>query len=119
MLEYETLNASTRNDECIQVSEQRVQGISVPLLRIAAVPKVKVWLDLSPRQRRALYERYLVSSKGERVAEKGLDDVYKVEVPRGFYEVGAHDPEGSLPAIVHLDEELVPPIYPLTLESPL
>lgn len=119
LLEYETLNASTRNDECIQVSEQRVQGISVPLLRIAAVPKVKVWLDLSPRQRRALYERYLVSSKGERVAEKGLDDVYKVEVPRGFYEVGAHDPEGSLPAIVHLDEELVPPIYPLTLESPL
>lgn len=117
LLEYEALNSPAPASENNQVSEQMVLGSSVPLLRIAVVPKVKVWLDLSPKQSRVLYERYLVSSKGDRISEKGLDDVYKVEVPRGFYEVGALDPEGRLPAIVHFDEELVPPIYPLTLQS--
>lgn len=102
-----------------QVSEQLVTGPVVPLMRRALVPKVKVRLDLAPSQRRALYEMYLQSSsKGNnRVAQKLLDQVFKVELPRGIYEVGALDPDGALPHLLHADEELAPPMYLFTMKS--
>jgi hypothetical protein len=31
--------------------------------------------------------------------------------------VGANDPAGALPAVVHLEEELVPPFYKLDLHT--
>ena len=117
LLEYDALEAAGKPGSGKQVSEQLVQGSSVPLLRLAAAPKVKVWLDLSPLQRRALYELYLQSAKGGRVAQTQLDQVFRIEVARGFYEVGAHDPAGALPAVLHPEEELVPPMYTLTMQS--
>jgi hypothetical protein len=118
LLEYEALDAVGKPGTGKQVSEQSVQGDSVPLLRIPSAPKVKVWLDLAPTQRRAVYELYLLSAKGARVAQTKQDQVFKTELTRGFYEVGAHDPAGGLPAVVHPEEELVPPMFPLTLQSP-
>jgi hypothetical protein len=119
LLEFEALNSSGKTAAGKQVSEQSVRGSSVPLLRLTTAPKVKVWLDLSPSQRRALYELYLQSAKGGRVAQTLMDQVFRIEVPRGFYEVGAHDPAGALPSVVHPEEELVPPMYTLTLQSQL
>jgi hypothetical protein len=101
-----------------QVSEQLVTGPVVPLMRRTSVPKVKVRLDLAPSQRRALYEMYLESSKGNnRAAQTLLDQVFKVELPRGIYEVGARDPAGTLPHLMHADEELAPPMYLFTMKS--
>lgn len=99
-----------------QVSDQSIQGPLVPLLRMGAPPKVMVCLDLSPKERRSLYELYL--AKGvTRVAQTFVDQVFKVDLPRGVYEVGALDPQGALPLIRHEDEDLVPPMYMLTLKS--
>ncbi|MFN4329283.1 MAG: caspase family protein [Limnobacter sp.] len=99
-----------------QVCDQSIQGPLVPLLRIGAPPKVMVRLDLSPKERRSLYELYL--AKGDnRVAQTLVDQVFKVDLPRGVYEVGALDPQGALPLIRHEDEDLVPPMYMLTLKS--
>lgn len=117
LLEFDALDIKGKAGAGKQVSEQAIQGSPVPLLRLASAPKVKVWLDLTPSQRRALYELYLVSANGNRVAQTLLDQVFRIEVPRGFYEVGAHDPAGALPAVVHAEEELVPPMYSLTLQS--
>lgn len=117
LLEYDAMEAAARPDTKKQVSEQLVQGSSIPLLRLTVAPKVKVWLDLTPLQRRALYELYLQGAKGGRVAQTQLDQIFKIEVPRGFYEVGAHDPVGALPPVVHAEEELVPPTYTLTMQS--
>jgi hypothetical protein len=117
LLEFETLNEVPKLNAGRQVSEQAIHGHSVPLVRRAQAPSVKVWLDLSPSQRRALYELYLQSAKGHRVAQTCVDQVFTVELPRGFYEVGALDPAGTLPSVVHQEEELVPPMYALTLQS--
>lgn len=117
LLEYDALEASGTAGTGKQVSEQSVQGSSIPLLRLTAAPLVKVWLDLTPAQRRALYEIYLVSAKGNRFAQTQLDRIFKIDVPRGFYEVGANDPAGALPTVVHPEEELVPPFYKLDLHT--
>ncbi len=117
LLEYDALDATGKSSANKQVSEQSIHGISVPLLRLSSVPKVKVWLDLTPLQRRALYELYLLSAKGNRVAQTLLDQVFKTELPRGFYEVGAQDPGGALPPVLHPEEELIPPMYRLVLQS--
>ena len=119
LLEYDALESFGKIGTGTQVSEQWVQGISIPLLRITSPPKVKVWLDLAPSKMRTAYELYLLSAHGNRIVQTRLNNVFKVEVQRGFYEVGAHDPDGALPSIVHLEEELVPPMYPLTLQSTL
>jgi hypothetical protein len=118
LLEYDAVQASGRASTGKQVSEQLVQGGSVPLLRLTVPPKVKVSLDLTPTQRRAMYELYLKPAKGGRVTQTLLDQVFKVEVPRGFYDIGAHDPAGALPAVLHQEEELVPPMYTLTMQCP-
>lgn len=118
LLEYDAVQASGRASTGKQVSEQLVQGGSVPLLRLTVPPKVKVSLDLTPTQRRTMYELYLKPAKGGRVTQTLLDQVFKVEVPRGFYDIGAHDPAGALPAVLHQEEELVPPMYTLTMQCP-
>jgi hypothetical protein len=113
LLEFEARDhASAR-----QVSEQSVHGMSVPLLQLVATPKVKVELDLLPGNLRTLYELYLQSITGPRFVQPFLNQVFQVEVPRGFYEVGAHDPAGALPAVIHAEEELYPPIYTLTMQA--
>lgn len=117
LLDYDALEMAGKPGSGKQVSEQAVQGSSVPLLRITTAPKVKVRLDLSPAQRRALYEMYVLSAKGNRVAQQLLDQAFKVEVTRGFYEVGAQDPAGALPHVFLLEEEFVPPMYTFTLQS--
>jgi hypothetical protein len=117
LLEYDALTAAGQAASAQQVSEQSVRGTSVPLLRMATAPKVKVWLDLTPSQRRALYEIYLESHLGNRMAQTLLNQVFTTDVPRGFYKVGADDPAGALPAVVHPDEELVPPMYAFTMQS--
>jgi hypothetical protein len=117
LLEYYVLEGSGKPGAGEQVSEQSVQGSSVPLIRLASAPKVKVWLDLTPLQRRALYELYVRSAKGDRMAQTLRNQAFKTEVTRGFYEVGARDPAGTLPAVLHAEEELRPPTYLLTLLS--
>lgn len=117
LLEYDALEKAGQHGSGKQVSEQMIQGPSVPLLKISTAPKVKVWLDLTPTQRRSLYELYLLSAKGDRVAQQLLNQVFKVELPRGFYEVGARDPAGALPHVIHAEEELIPPMYVLTLQG--
>ena len=99
-----------------QVSDQSIQGPLVPLLRMGTPPKVMVRLDLSPKERRSLYELYLAKG-ANRVVQTLIDQVFKVDLPRGVYEVGALDPHGALPLIRHEDEDLVPPVYMLTLKS--
>lgn len=101
-----------------QVCEQLVTGPLVPLMTLSTVPLVMVRLDLAPSERRVLYELYLRSSKGNnRVAQKKLDQIFKVELPRGIYEVGAEDPDNKLLPVVHIDEELAPPMYLFTMKS--
>jgi hypothetical protein len=51
------------------------------------------------------------------MAQTLLNQVFTTDVPRGFYKVGADDPAGALPAVVHPDEELVPPMYAFTMQS--
>ncbi len=99
-----------------QVSDQSIQGPLIPLLRLGVPPKVMVRLDLAPKERRSLYELYLAKGTN-RVAQTLADKVFKVDLPRGLYEVGALDPQGALPLVRHEDEELVPPMYMLTLKS--
>ena len=99
-----------------QVSDQSIQGPLIPLLRIGVPPKVMVRLDLAPKERRSLYELYLAKG-ANRVAQTRVDQVFKVDLPRGVYEVGALDPQGALPLVRHEDEDLVPPMYMLTLKS--
>jgi hypothetical protein len=100
-----------------QVGSQRLSGCQPPLLTLTAAPRVQVLLDLTPAQRRALYEICLVPLKGNRAVQKKLDQVFEVELPRGLYDVGALDPAGALPTVLHRDEELAPPLYVFTLES--
>lgn len=99
-----------------QVSAQLIQGESIPLLRFNVPPKVMVHLDLAPQDLRDKYELYLTRGMN-RFAQTLIDGVFKVDLPRGIYEVGALDPKGILPRVLHEDEDLVPPVYMLTLRS--
>lgn len=86
LLEHNVLDTPAKTGTGKQVCDQLIRGISVPLLRTSNEPKVKVWLDLTPSQQRALYELYLLSAKWGRMAQTLLDQVFQIEVPRGFYE---------------------------------
>lgn len=101
-----------------QVSEQAIGGSSVPLLRLTAVPKVKVELDLTPEQKRAVYELYLISARGDHYQQTGINSIFQTEVPRGFYMVGARDNAGALGPVTYPDEELIPPLYGMTIQAP-
>lgn len=110
LLDFESQDSGAKTASR-QVSEQLVRGTPTPLLRLPVAPKVKVALDLTPAQRRALYELYVLSAKGRRDAQTKLDQVFRIEVTRGFYEVGAADPAGVLDPLVLPEEEFVPPVY--------
>ena len=101
-----------------QVIDQSISGRSAPLQKSTVPPQVKVSLDLTPGQRRALYELYLQRvGGGQRHSQLLNDCIFEIEVPRGVYEVGAVDPAGGFPNVVHYDEDLIPPTYTLILES--
>jgi hypothetical protein len=101
-----------------QISDQTIGGDAVPLLRLAAVPKVKVELGLTPEQKRQLYELYLTSIKGQTYPQTCPKGIFETEVPRGFYAVGARGTNGALAPIEHAEEELIPPLYGLTIQVP-
>lgn len=100
-----------------QVSEQQIRGEPVPILTLSRPPLVKVVLDLDPVQRRVMYDLYLQSVLGGRYSQSCLNQAFRIDLPRGFYEVGALDPAGGLPHVHHQEEELVPPFYTLTMRS--
>jgi hypothetical protein len=102
-----------------QVTDQRISGESVPLLRVPTVPNVLVELDLTPEEKRALETLYLKSAAGTQWNQAGLDGPFTTEVPRGFYTVGALPINGAFAPIQHLDEDLVPPVYELLMRAPL
>jgi hypothetical protein len=97
-----------------QISEQNISGSpgELPLLRLATVPKVKVELRLMPDHRRPQYRLYLKASKdGTQFADRG-ETIFQVDVPRGYYEVGAIATAADTAAIPPMqDEDLVPPEY--------
>ncbi|EJE48776.1 hypothetical protein PMI14_06777 [Acidovorax sp. CF316] len=118
LLEQNEPDLSGKAGSGTQVCEQLVTGPLVPLMRLSTAPSVKVRLDLAPRERRALYDLYLSSSKGNhRVAQNKKDQIFKVELPRGVYEVGAADPDNKLLPVIYVDEELSPPMYLFTMQS--
>jgi hypothetical protein len=102
-----------------QTSQQTVAGASVPLLRRAFEPKVQVQLGLTPDKKRSLYELYLQPERGVRIVQDRPTGVFEKIVPRGNYEVGARDQIGALGHITHPNEELIPPVYGLTIEAPI
>ena len=116
LLEHNEPDLTGKAGKETQVSDQAILGPLVPLQRITVSPKVMVRLDLAPKNRRALYELYLAKG-AKRVAQQLVDQVFRVDLPRGMYEVGALDPQGALPHVFHEDEDLVPPMYTLTLKS--
>ena len=109
-----TLLQHNDSGEDKQVSDQLIQGASIPLLRFTQPPKVMVHLDLAPQNLRDRYELYLARGMN-RFAQTLINGVFKVDLPRGMYEVGALDPKDLLPGVLHEDEDLVPPVYMLTL----
>jgi hypothetical protein len=99
-----------------QVSDQTISGISAPLLRLSTPPLVKVELDLTPEQLRALSKLYLVSAKGVKNDQAGANGAFVIEVPRGIYSLGATALGNQFKEIVYEDQDLIPPWYALTME---
>lgn len=101
-----------------QVSEQKIAGNSVPLLKFSTIPLVKVALDLSPEEKRACALIYLQSANadGEKREHNGAEGVFQIEVPRGFYSVGARSSAQEFPDIEYTDQEIDPPLYGLVLQ---
>ncbi|MFT0518727.1 caspase family protein [Pseudomonas faucium] len=116
LLEYETLDTTGVIGTPTQVTDQWTQGPSVPLLRLGTAPRVKVWLNLLPPDKRLAYELYLRSASGVQHIQDGVDHAFKLEVTRGFYEVGARGLDGHSSSITYLEEELMPPCYPLIMQ---
>lgn len=116
LLELSNTDVETTANQ--QVSQQSISGTSVPLLRQTVCPKVKVQLDLTPTQKRMLYELYLTSAQGTQYPQNCVDSTFHTEVPRGYYTVGARAHAGPLPSSEYRDEELIPPLYGLTFELP-
>jgi hypothetical protein len=71
-----------------------------------------------PKAKRGLYELFLESDEN-RFAQTKKDQLFEVEVPMGVYEVGAIDPDGTLPPDVRSNEDLRPPSYRLELGEPV
>ncbi|MDM0110539.1 caspase family protein [Variovorax sp. J22R133] len=98
-----------------QISDQTISGDSVPLLRLGKPPLVKVELDLSPEQARALATMYLLSAKGVRNDHPGASGVFLVEVPRGMYSIGATALEKQFEDLLYEDQDLIPPSFAFTM----
>jgi hypothetical protein len=110
------LESSSKSAAQRQVSDQFISGSSVPLLQLTSVPRVKVELDLLPEAMRALALIYLQSSKGDRFEHDGTKGVFQTEVPRGFYDLGARSASGVFSELTYSDQELVPPLFGLTMQ---
>jgi hypothetical protein len=99
-----------------QVTDQRISGDSVPLLRLQAPPLVKVELDLIPEPMRALARMYLLSAKGVQHDHDGAKGAFVTEVPRGMYVVGAKALAKEFGDLTFEDQDLIPPLFGLTLQ---
>jgi len=115
MLHYQALETGST-----QVGNQFYGGTPAPLLHLTAAPKVKAWLDLEPHARRVDYVLELSHAyTGEHFSQHGLNQVFKVDVPRGVYRISAHPQNGKWPAIGPSDEEIFNrSTFYLTLHSP-
>ncbi len=100
-----------------QVSEQRIGGSSVSLLKSIQVPKVKVELDLLPEAMRAVAKLYLTSARGDSFPHNGTDGIFQTEVPRGFYAIGAKAIGGEFAELMFDDQDLIPPLFDLTMRA--
>jgi hypothetical protein len=109
----ETGNKSARR----QVSDQQISGVSVPLLRMPSAPFVKISIDLLPVAQRAFAKLYLTSAKGEVFEHDGANGVFVREVKRGIYDVGAKAQAAQFAELLHPEEELIPPVYELTMRA--
>lgn len=102
-----------------QVSDQHVQGDSVPFFKRQFPPLVKVHVDVEPVSRRQvsnLHVRpYLQDAAKGYVTHvhSGSQGALKKDMPRGQYAVGATNNVDW--SVEHPNEELVPPIYNLML----
>jgi hypothetical protein len=111
------LNNGNKTAKRRQVSDQTIGGDSVPLLRFGTPPLVKVELDLMPEPMRALARIYLLSAKGVRHDHEGVKGAFVTEVPRGIYEIGAKAPANEFGDLTLEDQDLIPPLYNLTLQA--
>jgi Caspase domain len=102
-----------------QVSDQEIGGSSVPLLRLTKAPKVKVAVDLSPEQMRAMAKMYLQSAKGTLYEHDGANGAFMTEVPRGMYDIGAKAGANEFAALLLADEDLIPPLYDVMMKAGL
>lgn len=98
----------------LQVCEQRINGSSVPLLRLSTPPKVAIKVNYLPETRRTLYELYVESAK-IKVAQTKEDKYLEGDVPMGIYTVGAIDLDGVHQPDIREYEDLRPPRYNLEL----
>ncbi|SEM93164.1 caspase family protein [Pseudomonas sp. ok266] len=114
LLDFELIN--NQGNLPSQTIDHRINGRSIPLISAQTAPKVKVWIDLSPPDQRSSYELYLQHFRGQRTAQIHTDQAFQVEVQPGFYEVGAIGASADFPSMVHPDEQLDPPVYPLTFK---
>lgn len=110
------LSCATKTTLRRQFSDQSVSGLSIPLLELASAPKVKVDLELLPQELQSLAILYLRSLRGQRFEGRTM---LQIEVPRGFYDVGADCPTGEFAALCYADQELMPPLFGLTIEVQL
>jgi hypothetical protein len=100
-----------------QVSEQAIGGSSVPLVKVTQAPKVKVQLDLTPEQMRAVARLTLTSAKGTSFQHEGANGIFRTEVPRGFYVIAARAQSQEFAELTYDDQELMPPIFEFVLQA--
>lgn len=98
-----------------QVSSQEISGISIPLTKSTTVPNVAVELDLTPEEKRKVATISLTSAKGVKHPHDGAQGVFKIALPRGFYTVEAEAKSGEFVALKLEDQDLIPPIFDLTM----
>lgn len=115
ILEYDWEKAQSQKSARLQVSEQLINGSSVPLLRLSAAPKVAVEINYLPEAMRAQYELYIQSALAKVARQTKVNKCLEAEIPMGVYTVGAVDPDGVYQADIRPDEDLRPPRYNLEL----
>jgi hypothetical protein len=74
-------------------------------------PRVMVDLDLLPVDRRSAYRLYLRSLKGDASEHDAAAYPWRLDVPGGFYDVGAKPTEAGAIALISESEQLRPPNY--------
>lgn len=99
-----------------QLSDQTISGAAVPLISLATSPKVKVRLDLLPEDKRKVARLYLLSAKGSNYEQLDATSAFQIEVPRGFYDIGAKPSAAEFVELLFADEDLIPPLYDLTMK---